>query len=170
MAEPKKWMRLLGQLNELLRKHWRKAIIIRDRVRLSEEAVHLLMAGVVGIVGALANVAYHAINELLKLIVLSDKGEIAEIAASLPMWQRLIIPAIGGLAAGLILYLGLRMMAHPGLTNLLEAVVASDGRLSLRTGALNAASSLVSISTGASIGAIGVSIRSVVSGRSCVTS
>lgn len=159
MAEPTKWMRLLGQINALLRKHWRKAIIIRDRLRLSEEAVHLLMAGVVGIVGALANVAYHAVNELLKLIVLSDKGEIAEIATSLPLWQRLIIPGVGGLAAGLILYLGLRMMAHPGLTNLLEAVVAGDGRLSLRTGALNAASSLVSISTGASIGREGLLIQ-----------
>ena len=117
------------------------------------------MATLVGVTGALANVAYHGVNELLKRIVLSEGGELAGIAIGLPMWQRLLVPAVGGLAAGLILFLGLRMMAHPGLTNLLEAVVAGDGRLSLRTATLNAASSLVSISTGASIGREGLLIQ-----------
>ena len=159
MAGPTKPTRLLTQLNELLRRHWRGAILIRDRLRLSEEATHLLIAALVGVTGALVNVAYHAVNELMKAIVLSDRGELAEIAVGLPLWQRLIVPAVGGLAAGLILFLGLRMMGHPGLTNLLEAVVAGDGRLSLRTATLNAASSLVSISTGASIGREGLLIQ-----------
>jgi len=151
--------RLLRQLNELLRRHWRRALIIRERLRFSEEATHLLMAALVGVTGALANVAFHTVSDLMKKVVLSEGGELAGIAISLPMWQRLLVPAVGGLAAGLILFLGLRMMAHPGLTNLLEAVVAGDGRLSLRTALLNSASSLVSISTGASIGREGLLIQ-----------
>jgi len=146
-------------LNELLRRHWRRALIIRERLRFSEEATHLLMAALVGVTGALANVAFHTVSDLMKKVVLSEGGELAGIAISLPMWQRLLVPAVGGLAAGLILFLGLRMMAHPGLTNLLEAVVAGDGRLSLRTALLNSASSLVSISTGASIGREGLLIQ-----------
>ena len=43
------------------------------------------MAALVGVTGALANVAYHVVNELMKRIVLSEGGELAGIAVGLPM-------------------------------------------------------------------------------------
>jgi len=151
--------RLLTQLHEFFRRHWKRVIIIRDRLRLSEEAFHLILAGIIGFLGGLANLAYHLLSELAKVTILSDTGDLGEIASELASWQRLMVPTLGGLAAGLILFLGLRMMSHPGLTNLLEAVVAGDGRLALRPALLNAASSLVSLSTGASIGREGLLIQ-----------
>jgi CIC family chloride channel protein len=67
-------------------------------------------------------------------------------------WQRLLVPSLGGLAAGLILYLGYRLIGPQGSSDLLEAVVAGDGRLPFRTESVKTASALVSIATGASIG------------------
>jgi len=58
-----------------------------------------------------------------------------------------------------MLWFGLRLLGNPGLTNLLEVVVAGDGRLPFRAGLVNALSSLVSISTGASIGREGLAIQ-----------
>jgi len=55
--------------------------------------------------------------------------------------------------------LGIAAHRQSGLTNLLEAVVAGDGRLPLRTALVSAASSLLSISTGASIGREGLIIQ-----------
>jgi CIC family chloride channel protein len=63
------------------------------------------------------------------------------------------------LFAGLVLFLGLRLIANPGLTNLLEVVVAGDGRLPLRVSLINALSSICSINTGASIGREGAIIQ-----------
>lgn len=144
--------RLLDTVHEFFRRHWKRTLIIRDRLRLSEEAFHRILASVIGVVGGLTNLAYFVVSDLVKKVILSGDGDLGRIAATLVPWQRLLIPTFGGLAAGLILFLGLRMMSHPGLTNLLEAVVAGDGQLALRPALLNAAPSLVSMSTCASIG------------------
>ena len=159
MAERPTWAGLLTTMREFFQRHWKGALIIRDRLRLSEEAFHLILAGAIGVIGGLANLVYYLLSESMKLIILARSGDLTAIAEGLAPWQRLLVPSVGGLAAGLILYLGLRMMSHPGLTNLLEAVVAGDGRLSLRPALLNAASSLVSLSTGASIGREGLLIQ-----------
>jgi CIC family chloride channel protein len=66
--------------------------------------------------------------------------------------QRLLIPTVGGLAAGLILQYGLRIVGRQGTSDMLEVVVAGDGRLPLRTQLVKTASALVSIVSGASIG------------------
>src|SRR6185436_7701964 len=58
-----------------------------------------------------------------------------------------------------VLFWGSRIIRNPGLTNLLEAVTVGDGRLPLRTAFVNAASSLISICTGASIGREGLIIQ-----------
>src|SRR5437870_991410 len=70
----------------------------------------------------------------------------------LEKWQRLLTPALGGLGAGLVLYWGLRIVGAQGPSNLLEVVVAGDGRLPLRSAIIKFFSSLISIGTGASIG------------------
>ena len=67
-------------------------------------------------------------------------------------WERLLVPTLGGLVAGLILYWGFRLVGRQGSSDLLEVVVAGDGRLPFRTESVKTASALVSIATGASIG------------------
>jgi CIC family chloride channel protein len=63
-----------------------------------------------------------------------------------------LVPTLGGLGAGLILFYGFRFAGKYRTTNLLEVVVAGDGRLPFRVGIIRTISSLISISTGASIG------------------
>src|SRR5437667_2455709 len=70
----------------------------------------------------------------------------------LDYWARLMTPTLGGLGAGLVLYWGLRLVGQQGSTNLLEVVVAGDGRLPFRNALVKFVSSLLSIGTGASIG------------------
>ena len=127
------WERLVTAARAFFRRHWQRALILRDWIRLSEEAVNLLIAGVVGLVAGLTKWAYLGANQLIQWAVLGQAGDLLEIAEHLPAWQRVIAPTAGGLAAGLILYWGLKLIGTPGLSNLLEVVVAGDGRLSLRT-------------------------------------
>jgi chloride channel protein, CIC family len=159
MPAPSKSDQLWRWLNQLLRTHWRRLLLLRDRVRVSEETFHLLIAGAIGVIGGITHFAYYVFNQLTKWVVLGRPGDLLEIAEGLETWQRVIVPAIGGIAAGLVLYLGLRLMGNPGLSNLLEVVVAGDGRLRLRPALANAASSIISISTGASIGREGLLIQ-----------
>ena len=125
---------------------WREKFILR------EEALHLILAGIVGVIGGLVNLVFFYGIEHVKLFFLRAPGDPVEVAEMLAAWERVLIPALGGLCAGLVLHWGLRLVGKQGSTNMLEVVVAGDGKLPLRSGLVNAASSLVSIGTGASIG------------------
>jgi CIC family chloride channel protein len=134
------------------RKNWRRLLRLRERLFLSEEAFHLLMAGVVGIVGGITNYLFYIATEWVKHFTLHRPGDLAEVAVMLDWWQRMLIPTLGGLGAGLVLYWGLRLVGPAGSGNLIEAVAAGDGRLRFRQGLIKAASSILSVATGASIG------------------
>jgi len=158
-GRPNTFQKLMGALGEFVRRHWQRALIIRERVFVTEEALHLCMAGVIGVLGGLTALVYSRANDFVRLLGLGSTGDLVEIAEGASDLQRLLVPTVGGVVAGLVLYLGLRLLGNPGLSNLLEAVVAGDGKLSLRTALINAVSSLLSISTGASIGREGLIIQ-----------
>jgi chloride channel protein, CIC family len=129
-----------------LRRHWQRALRLREKFVFKEEAFHLVLAGIVGVIGGLVNLFfYYAVH-------LVQPGDPVEFAERLPDWERLLVPTLGGLGAGLILHWGLRLVGPQGSTNLLEVVVAGDGRLPFRTELVKTCSAIVSIATGASIG------------------
>ena len=144
--------RVIEGLHEFFLRHWRRALRIRERIVFSEETFHLLLAGGVGIIGGLVNIFFYYATESARLLFLRRPGEPAEVAEMMERWQRVLTPTLGGLCAGLVLYWGLRMAGQLGSTNLLEVIVAGDGRLPFRSGLVKFLSSLVTIGSGGSIG------------------
>jgi chloride channel protein, CIC family len=134
------------------RKHWQRALAIRERIRINDETFHLILAGGIGVIGGLVNVLFFYIIERVMGVALGQTGDVVEIAEHLPIWQRAITPAVGGLAAGAILFYGLRLVSNQGANNIVEVVIAGDGRLRIRSALIKAISSVISIGTGASIG------------------
>jgi CIC family chloride channel protein len=139
-------------MHAFLRRHWQRLLRIREKFLFSEAAFHLVLAGGVGVIGGLVNLFFYYATESVKLFFLRRPGDIVEVAEMLGKLERVIMPTLGGLCAGLILYWGLRLVGQRGSSNLLEVVVAGDGRLPLRTAIVKFASSLVTIGTGGSIG------------------
>jgi CIC family chloride channel protein len=143
---------LIARARDFFRRHWRRAIRLREKFVVREEALHLGLAGIVGVLGGLVNLVFFYGIEYVKLFFFRRPGDPVEVAEMMPIWQCVLIPVVGGLAAGFILHWGLRLVGLQGSTNLLEVVVAGDGTLPFRSNVVKAASSLVSIGTGASIG------------------
>ena len=137
---------LMAKVQEFLRRHWRRALQLREKLTLKEEAFHLVLAGVVGVIGGLVNLLFYYAVHLLQ------PGDPVEVAEQLSDWERVLVTTLGGLAAGLVLHLGFRLVGPQGSTNLLEVVVAGDGRLPFRTEFVKTISAIISIATGASIG------------------
>jgi len=98
------------------------------------------------------NLVFHRCIELSQLLFLQRTGEPVDLAAASSYPIRLLVPTVGGLVAGIVLYWGLRLVGKQGSSNILEVVATSDGRLPMRTGIVQAISSLLSIGSGASIG------------------
>lgn len=142
----------MAAAHDFFRRHWRRAIQLREKFILREEALHLVLAGVVGFLGGLVNLVFWHAIEAVKLFFLRRPGDPVEVAEMMDAWERVLMPAVGGLAAGLVLHWGLRFVGRQRSTNILEVVVAGDGKLPLRSALVKGLSSLVSIGTGASIG------------------
>jgi chloride channel protein, CIC family len=144
--------KLIGELHDYFRRHWQRALRVREKLRLSEEAFHLVLAGGVGVIGGLVNLFFYHATESVKYFFLRRPGDPSEVAEMMAPWQRVLIPALGGLGAGLVLHWGLRLAGTQRSTNLLEVVVAGDGRLPFRSGLVKFVSSLITIGSGGSIG------------------
>ncbi len=149
---PKSFQPIVFSVRAFFQRHGKRLLQLRERFRFREETFHLLVAGAVGVVGGLTNLIFHFCYQFITLTVLGAQTDLLTRVHELNLWQRLLIPTAGGLAAGLVLQHGLRLLGPQGPANLLEVVVAGDGRLRLRSALVKAASSLLTISTGGSIG------------------
>ncbi|HKE88441.1 MAG TPA: chloride channel protein, partial [Vicinamibacterales bacterium] len=89
---------------------------------------------------------------LLALVYRSVFGasNVVESMQQLPRWLRLLVPALGGVFAGLIGHLFAR--PSQGVSNVMEAVALGNVNLSLRTTAVRVLASWGAIATGLSIG------------------
>jgi CIC family chloride channel protein len=144
--------KLLGDLHVYVRRHWQRALRIREKLRISEQAFHLVLAGGVGVIGGLVNLLFYYATESVKNLFLQHSGDPVEVAEMMVDWQRVLTPTMGGLIAGLVLFWGLRLAGPQRSSNLLEVIVAGDGRLPFRSAIVKFVSSLITIGSGGSIG------------------
>ena len=80
--------------------------------------------------------------------------------ASLALGWRVVIPALGGALAGLLLVLSARIdRGRAGVTDYMDAVASGTGRLPVRITLLRSLSSFCSIVSGSSVGKEGAMIQ-----------
>lgn len=122
----------------------------------------ILVAAIVGAMGAFAVDGFRVVLYAFESIFVGAQGGYLVAAARrLPPEVRLLAPAIGGLAAGLLLWLAERrrrpeLRSHRG--DYIEAVAIGQGRLDLRGGLLKVLASLLVVSTGGAVGREGAMV------------
>jgi CIC family chloride channel protein len=116
-------------------------------------------AAIVGFCGALSSVAFREALLHLQIFLLRYNGPIEGAASGLPWWGRVLIPTAGGLVAGAILLLTKRWSTKGRSNDFMEAVVLGNGIMRFRETLVKSLSSLVTISTGGSIGREGPMVQ-----------
>ena len=125
----------------------------KERAHPSDLQVTLVWAGIVGFCGALSSIAFRfATSVVHKLLTGSSAPGLVETFTHLPPLLRFVIPGIGGLIAGAILYFGMRWHGEVATTDYMEAVVLGDGKISARRSLVKCLSALFTIASGGSIG------------------
>ena len=116
-------------------------------------------AAIVGFCGAFSSVAFREALTQMERTLFQTNVSLEFIPESLPWWARLLSPAIGGLAAGAVLMIGQRMSALGHASDFMEAVVLGNGVIRMRATLVKSVSSLITISSGGSIGREGSMVQ-----------
>lgn len=152
----------------LLRRIWRRVVVhlLRLRVWVTERGPddiwesNYFWAVLVGLGGAFSSVAFREALRYLELGLFHYDGPLEYVASklALPWWDRLAIPTAGGLIAGSILLFGQKWSAGRS-ADFMEAVVLGNGVIRVRATVVKSLSSLVSISSGGSLGREGPMVQ-----------
>ena len=125
---------------------------IIDKLRLNESTVILIIASIVGIIGGFGAVGFRSLIEFIQTVAIGGHNNILETVTALPWYKKLIIPSVGGLIVGpLVYFLGKETKGH-GVPEVMEAVALSGGKIRSRVMFLKAFVSAVTIGTGGSVG------------------
>jgi CIC family chloride channel protein len=116
-------------------------------------------AALIGVCGALSSVVFREGIRLLELVFTGQSMSLVHAAANLVWWHRALVPVIGGVLAGLVLHLAGRVLSSARGIDYMEAVLVGDGRIGFRATLVNALSSLLTISSGGSIGREGAMVQ-----------
>ena len=116
-------------------------------------------AAIVGFFGALSSVAFREALKHLQIFLLRYNGPLEGAATNLPWYGRILIPTAGGLVAGAILLMTKRWSTKGKSLDFMEVVVLGDGVMRVRATLVKSLSSLVTISTGGSIGREGPMVQ-----------
>jgi CIC family chloride channel protein len=114
-------------------------------------------AAIVGLCGAITSVAFREALSHLQYLFLRYNGPLEGAATSLPWYGQVLVPTAGGLAAGAILLLGRRWSGTR--LDFMEVVVLGNGVMRVRATLVKSLSSLITISTGGSIGREGSMVQ-----------
>ena len=108
----------------------------------------------VGIASGLAAIAFRFGIDWLQstLYGTDDVAALHSVAAGLEWWWLIIIPVVGGLVVGLILYRTTSDQRVHSVSDVIEGAALYDGRLKVKRGVGSALASLITLSSGGSTG------------------
>jgi CIC family chloride channel protein len=125
---------------------------IIDKLHLNENTVILIIASFIGIIGGFGAVGFRTLISFIQTIAIGGDSNILELVSALPWYQKVSLPAIGGLIVGpLVYFFGKETKGH-GVPEVMEAVALRGGRIRSRVMILKAFVSAVTIATGGSVG------------------
>ena len=118
----------------------------------NEAALLILIGLVVGVGTGYGAVFCRAGIDLIRRIAFGETGEITELAKDAPALLVLLLPAIGGLLVGPLVYFGAREAKGHGVPEVMDAIARQGGRIRPRVAFIKAIASVITIGTGGSVG------------------
>ena len=122
-------------------------------------------ATLVGLVGALASVVFRESIRLFTMLftgytpMVGQSEGLVDAASRLAWWHRALVPGVGGVLAGWVLHFVGRTFVSHRAVEYIEAVKVGDGKIGFRASILKSFASLLTISSGGSIGREGSMVQ-----------
>jgi CIC family chloride channel protein len=136
------------------------ALRLLARLRFSDQQTLFLWAAIIGFIGAIGALAFKYATEYLLYAMtgVMRHGDHVASFQSMDAWHRILVPAVGGVGAGLVLLLANKYV-RARATDYMEAVALGDGTVPVRSSLVRSTATLLSYATGASIGREGALVQ-----------
>jgi chloride channel protein, CIC family len=125
---------------------------LAEPLRPGELEITLMWAGLVGLMGAVSSSLFRELIHSAQFVFWQRTDDLVLAAEAIPWWQRLLVPTVGGMFAGLAIQAGTRFARGQTSTDFMEAVAIGDGTIRVRPSLVKSTSSLLSVASGGSIG------------------
>ncbi|MFH1624832.1 MAG: chloride channel protein, partial [Pseudomonadota bacterium] len=141
----------------------------------SEPLLMIVLGGCVGVVAGYGAIGFRRLITAVAragwgVVTGMDGTNMLVMALATPFWIKVLIPAVGGLIVGLIVYFFAHEAKGHGVPEVMAAIVLQDGRMRLRVVFAKAFASAICIGSGGSVGRegpiaqIGAAIGSAIGG------
>lgn len=130
-----------------------------DKAKLTENTFMIIVAIVIGILGGFAAIIIRFMITEISNICFPGEGSLLENIISTPWYMILLIPTIGGLIVGPLIYFFAPEAKGHGVPEVMQAIILKGGRIRPRVAAIKALASAITIGTGGSVGREGPIIQ-----------
>ncbi|QCP49529.1 ClcB-like voltage-gated chloride channel protein [Trinickia violacea] len=131
----------------------------KELFRLSDAHTMLVWSVIVGVLGALATIAFRQGIDFFQWLFVGKIGSFVEMARELPWTVRIWLPAAGGLLAGCALLIARRGADKKANSDYMEAIAIGEGIVPVWQSLWRSISSLFTIGFGGSIGREGSMVQ-----------
>ncbi len=111
-----------------------------------------ILAVIVGLAGGFASVGFRYLIDFFQSISYGANGDILGLVGSIPWYLQIVIPALGGLIVGPLVYFFAREAKGHGVPEVMEAVALKSGIIRKRIVVIKSLASAICIGTGGSVG------------------
>ena len=125
---------------------------ILRRFDINEHLSISIIAVVIGVLGGYGAVLFRFAIIFFQTLLYQSGEEFLTIAATVPWWMKLIMPAVGGAVVGPVIYFYAREAKGHGVPEVMEAVALKGGLIRPRVSAAKILASAISIGAGGSVG------------------
>ncbi len=122
------------------------------KANLTEHTFMIIIALIIGTLAGFSAILIRALIELITDISFTGHGSILQNISDSPWYLILLVPAIGGLIVGPIIYFFAPEAKGHGVPEVMQAIFMKGGKIRPRVAVIKAFASAVSIGTGGSVG------------------
>ena len=132
--------------------YFRKLLKLLAKFKRTEHTFMIVMAILIGITGGYGAILFRYMIRLFESLFFGSWHVNIAYIESLPWYVKLIVPALGGLIVGPIIYFFAREAKGQGVSEVMEAIILKGGAIRPRVVLAKIIASAVSIGTGGSVG------------------
>ncbi len=129
-----------------------KSVSTWKNLQANEHTIMAVLGVVVGLAGGYGAVGFRYLIDFFQTLAYGGKNDLLELVVNLPWYHRVMVPAIGGLIVGPLVYFLAREAKGHGVPEVMEAVALKGGVIRKRVVVVKTLASAISISTGGSVG------------------